>query len=140
VENYSYLITVAIAWVLTQIIKSIVRTIERGKFEVNYLAESGGMPSVHAAFVVSFTTLAWLNEGWSSTLFALSGVLAVVVMYDAINVRYAVGKQAEALNALIKEKKSKVPPVEVIRGHHLVEVLVGAAIGATVAIVVFLTI
>jgi acid phosphatase family membrane protein YuiD len=126
--------------VLTQIIKSVIRTIERGEFRLNYFAESGGMPSVHAAFVVSFTTLAWLNEGWSSPLFALAAVLSVVVAYDSIKVRYATGEQSEALNALINEKKSKVKPVEVIRGHRLVEVLVGAAIGAAVAFVVFFTI
>lgn len=138
--NLDYILTVLIAWLLAQTIKTIVRAIERGQFKLSYLAESGGMPSVHSAFVVSFTTLVWLKEGFYSPLFALSAVVAVVVMYDAMNVRYAVGEQAKAINLLIKDKKSKVPPVQVICGHKPLEILAGAVLGALIAVVVFYTI
>jgi acid phosphatase family membrane protein YuiD len=140
VKGLEYLVAISAAWVLSQLVKAVIRTHQRGKFRLSYLAESGGMPSVHSAFVVSFTTLAYLSEGISSTLFALSAVVSVVVIYDAMNVRYAVGEQGEAMNSLIREKKLKIPPIKVVRGHRPEEVVVGAGIGILVALVVFCTI
>ena len=70
-------------------------------------------------------------------MFGLSVWLSIIVMYDAMMVRYSSGMQGEALNRLIVEQGSKLKKLRVAHGHTPVEVLVGALIGAVVAIVVF---
>ena len=98
------------------------------------------MPSSHSAVVVGLATLIGKGEGVDSPIFALSMVLAFVVMYDAAGVRRAAGKQAELLNKLIEtpglsgmQVSEKL--VEVL-GHTPFQVLVGALIGFVVGIIV----
>ena len=91
------------------------------------------MPSSHSAVVVGLATLIGKDVGVGSPMFALSLVLAFVVMYDAAGVRRAAGKQAKLLNKIIEtpgltsvEVSEKL--VEVL-GHTPKQVLVGALIG-----------
>ena len=64
---------------------------------------SGGMPSSHSATVCGLTTAAGLVYGVSSFEFAISFVLASVVMYDAMGVRREAGKQAKLLNMILEQ-------------------------------------
>jgi acid phosphatase family membrane protein YuiD len=137
-ESLKYLIAIAVAWAVAQGVKSVIYTVRNKEFRLSYLSESGGMPSAHSAFVVSFTTLLGLSDGIYSPLFALSVVVAVVVIYDAMKVRYAVGEQAIAFNSLLKEQKSKANSVRVVRGHRLEEVVVGVGLGVLVALATYL--
>jgi acid phosphatase/vanadium-dependent haloperoxidase related protein len=98
---------------------------------------SGGMPSAHSAIVVSMAVFLGLQDGLNSSVFGLSVWLAIIVMYDAMMVRYSSGMQGEVLNKLIMEQGSKLKKLRVAHGHTPVEVLAGALIGAVVAIVVF---
>ena len=100
---------------------------------------AGGMPSSHSAVVTSMATLIGKNEGINTPIFALSILLACVVMYDACGVRRAAGKQATLLNKLIEtpgltgvEVSEKL--VEVL-GHTPVQVFVGAFIGLVVGFI-----
>jgi len=80
-----------------------------------------------------------LVEGFESTLFAVTVVLALVVMYDAAGVRRAAGQQARILNRIVEmwgkedfsntEKKLKE-----LLGHTPVEVFAGAVLGALIAV------
>ena len=63
--------------------------------------------------------------------------MAIIVMYDAMMVRYSSGMQGETLNKLISEQSSKLKKLRVAHGHTPVEVAAGAAIGVVVAVVVF---
>ena len=96
------------------------------------------MPSSHSAVVVSLATLIGKNVGVDTPLFALSVILACIVMYDATGVRRAAGKQAQLLNKLVEtpgltgvQVTEKL--VEVL-GHTPIQVLVGALIGLVVGI------
>lgn len=60
----------------------------------------GGMPSSHTASVVGLTTALGLHEGTSSTIFALSLVLSLVVAYDATGVRLHAGECCTQRNAV----------------------------------------
>ena len=60
------------------------------------------MPSSHSAVVAGIATLIGKYEGVDSPIFALSFIVAFVVMYDACGVRRAAGKQAKLLNKLIE--------------------------------------
>jgi len=70
---------------------------------------------------------------FGSGIFAISAIMAFVVMYDAAGVRRAAGKQARILNKILEtpgmttlEVQEKL--VEVL-GHTPIQVFVGAIIG-----------
>jgi hypothetical protein len=73
------------------------------------------------------------NEGIGSNLFAVSLLVALLVMRDAMGVRRAVGLQARALNLLGKLVAEKLEYehtiIKEIRGHAPLEVVVGALLG-----------
>ena len=96
------------------------------------------MPSSHSAVVTSLATLIGKNEGVDTSMFAMSVIFAMVVMYDAAGVRRAAGKQAHLLNKIIEtpgltgvEVQERL--VEVL-GHTPLQVIVGAIIGITVGL------
>jgi len=72
-------------------------------------------------------------DGVGSNLFAVSLLIALVVMRDAMGVRRAVGLQAKAFNLLAKLSSEKMGiefnPVKEIQGHAPLEVIVGALLG-----------
>jgi len=95
------------------------------------------MPSSHAALVVSLATSIGLQEGFNSPIFALSLVVALVVMYDAAGVRRAAGKQAAVLNEIVAELQSlhtiREEKLIELLGHTPVEVIAGAALGIIIS-------
>ena len=66
------------------------------------------------------------------------GLLALIVMYDAVKVRRSSGEQGVAISELIKEQNSKVKLPRVSKGHTPMEVTVGALLGVIIGIIVFL--
>ena len=75
----------------------------------NILLVSGGMPSKHTSIVSAVAVTAWLVDGVDSPEFAIAITLAAVAMYDAVNVRRAVGQNRAAILALydhLKEAKN----------------------------------
>lgn len=97
------------------------------------------MPSSHTSFVTSLATAVGLVSGYESSEFALSLVLALVVMYDVMGVRRSVGKQAQILNAIIDDfQKHRKDPLNEERlkeliGHTPIEVFAGAILGILIA-------
>ena len=135
-----YIVVPFLLWFFIQLFKVIYDLITTKKFNFKRILGAGGMPSSHSAVVVGLATLIGKGEGVDSPTFALSMVLAFVVMYDAAGVRRAAGKQAELLNKLIEtpglsgmQVSEKL--VEVL-GHTPFQVLVGALIGFVVGIIV----
>lgn len=97
------------------------------------------MPSSHSAIVTSITALIGKYEGVDTPIFALSLIVALVVMYDACGVRRAAGKQAALLNKIVDtpglttvQVSEKL--VEVL-GHTPVQVFVGELIGIIVGVI-----
>ena len=62
------------------------------------------MPSSHSAVVCALCTSAIFQYGFMSFEFAISGVLAVIVIRDATGVRFEAGEQAKFLNQIIAER------------------------------------
>ena len=94
------------------------------------------MPSSHSAFVVSLATIIFIEEG-ASTTFAVSLVLAFIVLRDAFGVRRTVGDEGLILNKIVKKIKLKTE-THFSMGHTPKQVLVGALIGLLVAVGVYL--
>lgn len=126
-------------WFGIQLFKLIYDLVTTKKFNFKRIMGAGGMPSSHSAVVAGITTLIGKYEGIGSPIFALSLVVAFVVMYDACGVRRAAGKQAELLNKLVETPgltgvQVSERLVEVL-GHTPVQVLVGALIGITAGLI-----
>ena len=135
-----YIYVPFLLWFGIQTFKVIYDLVTTHKFNFKRILGAGGMPSSHSAVVVSLATLIGKNEGLDSPIFALSLVLAFVVMYDAAGVRRAAGKQAKLLNKLIEtpglttgEVSEKL--VEVL-GHTPLQVIVGALIGLVAGLII----
>ena len=126
-------------WFGIQLFKLIYDLVTTKKFNFKRIMGAGGMPSSHSAVVAGITKLIGKYEGIGSPIFALSLVVAFVVMYDACGVRRAAGKQAELLNKLVETPgltgvQVSERLVEVL-GHIPVQVLVGALIGITAGLI-----
>ena len=120
-------------WFGIQTFKVIYDLVTTHKFNFKRILGAGGMPSSHSAVVVGLATLIGKYEGVGSSIFAVSLVLAFVVMYDAAGVRRAAGKQAKLLNKIIdtpglSNVQVQEKLVEVL-GHTPIQVLVGALLG-----------
>lgn len=78
--------------------------------------------------------------GFESAAFAISLVLAVIVMFDAAGVRRAVSIQARILNQMIDEafqgKRFAEKRLRELIGHTPTQVIVGGLLGIRVALVV----
>lgn len=127
-------------WLSIQIFKVIYDFITTKKFNFKRIMGAGGMPSSHSAVVTCLATLIGRSEGVDSSMFAISVIFSMVVMYDAAGVRRAAGKQAHLLNKIIEipslsgvEVQERL--VEVL-GHTPLQVVVGAIIGIVVGLLV----
>lgn len=139
-EEYKYIILPISTWFFIQLFKLIYDLVTTKKFNFKRILGAGGMPSSHSAVVTSLATLIGKNEGIESSVFAVSLVFACVVMYDAAGVRRAAGKQAKLLNKIVETPgltglQVSERLVEVL-GHTPVQVIVGAAIGVVVGLLV----
>lgn len=87
-------------WASAQVLKAIIYTVLNKKFVLERLFGDGGMPSGHSATVSAMAMMAFLHYGVGSFEFAVSAMLAIIVMHDAMGVRLETGKQAEVINEL----------------------------------------
>lgn len=134
-----YLIAIAAAWLVAQGAKYLLVAIKNRDFShIRQLYLSGNMPSAHSASVVALLVVIAFKDGISSGLFALAALFGAIVMYDAMMVRRSSGEQGEAIQALIKEQKSKIPLPRAARGHTPLEVVVGGLLGGVLGYIVFL--
>ncbi|MDO5415966.1 MAG: divergent PAP2 family protein [Lachnospiraceae bacterium] len=129
------LISAVLGWTVAQVLKTIIDCVLNKSFNAERLFGSGGMPSSHSATVCSLTAASGLCYGVGSFEFAISFVLAMVVMYDAMGVRRETGKQAKLLNSILLENPLKLSG-EVLQeklkeyvGHTPLQVFAGAVLG-----------
>jgi acid phosphatase family membrane protein YuiD len=139
------LVVGVVSWFLAQVFKCISNLILTKKFSIERLFGDGGMPSGHSATVVSVATATGLYEGFNSPVFAVAAIVAIVVMHDAMNVRYQAGKQAELLNVMAemfeKVTGTDLPNEEKLKellGHTPLQVAAGCVLGIVTASVMYL--
>jgi hypothetical protein len=127
------------------VLKCISTLILTKKFSLERLFGDGGMPSGHSATVVSVAVATGLYEGFDSALFAVAMIVAIVVMHDAMNVRYQAGKQAELLNVMAdmfeKLTGADLPNEEKLKellGHTPLQVFAGCLLGIATAIIMYI--
>ena len=139
------LVVGVVSWFLAQVFKCISNLILTKKFSIERLFGDGGMPSGHSATVVSVAVATGLYQGFDSAVFAVAMIVAIVVMHDAMNVRYQAGKQAELLNVMAdmfeKITGADLPNEEKLKellGHTPLQVAAGCVLGVATAVIMYL--
>ena len=129
------------SWFIAQFIKIIFNLLKGKKFKFSWLITTGGMPSSHAASVATLATSVGIREGFSSSLFALSAIFALIAMFDAQTWRRSIGTQARILNNIMDDvyagRKVEEKKLRELIGHTPVEVFVGGVLGVLVAFVFY---
>lgn len=130
----------ALSWFIAQGLKGIVVLVQQKKWDFRRFSESGGMPSSHSSSVCSVATYVFLLEGFKSSLFGITLIFSLVVMYDAAGVRRAAGEQAKILNRIVRDWNKLSPKklqkeLKEFLGHTKTEVFVGMLLGIFIAIV-----
>lgn len=139
--NNTIFFAAASGWMLAQILKTLIHMLFTKKFAADRLIGSGGMPSSHSATVCALATASCIKFGASSFEFAISLILALIVMYDAMGVRRETGIQAKLLNEIMdifaEMGREELTPDEKLKefvGHTPLQVLAGALLGILIAI------
>jgi acid phosphatase family membrane protein YuiD len=133
------LVIPASAWTIAQLLKLFVVLVREKRLDWWFLFRSSGMPSSHTALVCALAATVAIMQGLDSVAFAITAILAIVVMYDAAGIRQAVSRQSTILNRIVKELLDKRPRGEVERdlrefiGHTSFQVIAGAVLGIFVA-------
>lgn len=122
------------------------------KLDWSYLTTTGGMPSSHSAAVMSVTIAIGFETSFDSPIFAVAGMMAGIVMYDATGIRYQAGQHATLLNEIRQDlntfffeikrwpemnEAEKIQELKTLLGHKKSEVFFGALTGALVSIVYY---
>ncbi len=131
------LIAALLAWGIAQAAKMPIEYARNRRWNWALLFRAGGMPSSHSALVTAATHGIGLAVGFDTPIFALSVVLAMIVIYDATGIRRQAGRHAEMINAMIQELVEGHPlhqeQLREVLGHSPLEALVGLLLGLAVA-------
>ena len=140
VNNY-VMASAFFGWFGAQLIKLILELFNKErKSLLKILFSTGGMPSSHSSAVCALCISCAIQEGLGSPLFAITFVLAGIVMIDASGVRYETGKQARIINQITKKLFSDDAEevnsgLKELVGHTPFQVVMGAALGILTAVV-----
>ncbi len=136
------LVSSVTGWVVAQFLKTIIDCMLNKSFSPERLVGSGGMPSSHSSTVCALVVSSGLCFGVSSFEFAVSFILAAIVMYDATGVRRETGKQAKLLNMIMEQDIFKLnmeqfqEKLKEFVGHTPLQVFAGAILGVILALLV----
>ncbi len=130
---------------LAQLLKPIIYYIRHRKWKLQLLIDSGGMPSSHTALVSALAMSVGLQERFSSTIFAVTMALAVIVIYDAANVRYYSGQNIRVTQQLVKDVQENLhtefddpiyqTKLKEVLGHKWKEIFGGLVLGIMIALI-----
>ncbi|MGC9139639.1 divergent PAP2 family protein [Athalassotoga sp.] len=125
-----YIWAAIISWFTAQFIKIIITYVKERKFCPSLLSSTGGMPSAHSATISGLTFSIGKYAGFSSAAFAISFIVAIIVVTDALHLRREVGRHSEALQKITGERFNEKS------GHKLSEVIIGILIGMAIGLLI----
>ena len=136
------LVSGACGWLCAQVLKMIFYAVMNRKLSIERLFGDGGMPSGHSATVCAMATAACMHYGVGSFEFAITAMVAIIVMHDAMGVRRETGIQAKVINEMLEvftNMGKKMSPEEKLKefvGHTPLQVLAGGILGILIAVMV----
>jgi acid phosphatase family membrane protein YuiD len=138
--------------IFAQFIKIPITFLVTGKLDWKLFTSTGGMPSSHSAAVTALSTAVAFENGLGSSLFAVSAIFAIIVMFDATGVRFQAGQQAVIINKMRtdfqtfvnqskgwtqKKNEQKIEELKTLLGHKPSEVFMGAITGIVISILIY---
>jgi len=133
------LVTALTANLIAQVAKVFSHYYKTGEWNPRWVYASGGFPSSHSSTVTALTLSIGIQNGFNTSLFAVTCIFSFIVMYDACHVRYYTGKNIELTQQLVKDLRDmmNVPlsdPVyqeklKTVLGHKFIEVVGGFFVG-----------
>ena len=129
------LISGLVGWGAAQVLKTIIYALMHHTLDLTRIFGDGGMPSGHSATVCAVATSAGIIYGLDSFPFAISVIVAIIVMHDAMGVRLETGKQAKLLNefidlfAKLEQPLSDQEKLKELVGHTPLQVCMGGLLG-----------
>lgn len=140
-SDYAYFVIPIFSWLMAQVAKIFIKGFYERDWDWRYIYRSGDMPSAHTTVIVSLCTVLAYRLGTQSPEFGIACILAAIVMYDAVNVRHAVGEHSKALRQIVPKVFKDSPAKMIIHqsnGHTPLEVIAGVLIGVVVPVLVFI--
>ena len=133
-----------LAAIIAQALKPFIVWFRTRRFDIRAAFASGGFPSSHSALVSALALSVGLHDKFSSTIFAVTMTLAVIVIYDAANVRYYSGQNIKVTQQLVRDLQEDMPnqfnnPIYDIKlkdvlGHKWIEIVGGITLGVAIAL------
>lgn len=131
-----------LGWATAQVLKSIIYAVLNRQFRAERLFGDGGMPSAHSATVTAMAVSCAFSYGLASVEFAISSIMAIIVMHDAMGVRQVTGKQSVVLNELLAIFTEEHPDnyfteekLKEFVGHTPLQVIAGFLVGFLVELI-----
>jgi hypothetical protein len=141
-------------WAVAQVLKTLIYAAVNREVRWERMVGDGGMPSGHSATVSAMACAAGLIYGLESFEFAITCMVAIIVMHDAMGVRRETGKQGKVLNEMIEffrtegiieafSKSDKIyefweETLKEFVGHTPLQVIVGSVLGIVIACLLIL--
>lgn len=119
----------------SMLLKAAIKSVKTGKFTLKNMADYGGMPSSHTAFIVSSVLAVGFDPafGWRSPLFGFSFIVALIVLVDAVKFRGNVDK----INDIVGSVAQNVTMPKHI-AHKIKEVVAGVIFAFVYTILFYL--
>jgi len=131
------LLSALISWTIAQTLKVLLHFFQAREWNWALLFRAGGMPSSHSAMVSATAHGIGLFLGFSTPLFGLAVVFALIVIYDSTGIRRQTGRQAALLNSIIEDlsrgKFSRQGKLREVLGHTPGEAMTGMTLGILIA-------
>lgn len=141
------IISSLLALFLAQLIKPFYYYFKTKKFDWKYINSSGGFPSSHSAAVSALSLSIGLVDKFNSPIFAVTLIFSIIVIYDAVNVRYYAGRNIQLTKQLIEDIESELnikldktiykEKIKTILGHRHVEAVGGIVLGCIIAFILY---
>lgn len=131
--------------IIIQLIKFVGYSVKNG-WDIKYAMMHGHMPSTHTAFMTSLVTAVALFDPnhLRSGAFAISLILAIIVIDDAARLRIYMGDYGRRINAFARKlnmfarkldmKEEQFPDLKEILGHQRGEVIIGGILGVVLTL------
>lgn len=142
-EGQAFIIP-ALVLIITQIIKVALEWPKNKKIVFSDFSRYGGMPSSHTALFVSLSTIIFLVSGWHTPVFAVSVIICIIMVRDALGIRHHLGNHGLILKQLIEEQaefhncRIKHEKIATKLGHTPLQVIVGGLVGFYLTILFYL--
>ena len=138
--NNPTFIACLVASILAQVLKLPLEYLRTKEWNWSLIFSTGGMPSSHSAVVTAAAACIGHYVGFDTPVFGLAFAVAMVVIYDATNIRRQAGFHAQQINRMVKELfEGKAKPMEEynelreVLGHSPIEAVGGIVLGIIIS-------